>query len=61
MLLKAAVGNGENVKVRAWTKSEEDKLKAYLDQKMSIKAIKVLMNIRYEAVERKIKAKGWLV
>ena len=49
------------MKVHAWTKSEEDKLKVYLDQKMSIKAIKVLMNIRYKAVERKIKVKGWKV
>jgi hypothetical protein len=28
---------------------------------MSIKRIKVLMEIGYKAVERKIKEKGWLV
>jgi len=59
-LQKAGVGNGENVRLRQWTKTEEDKLKAYLDQRMTIKRIKVLMEIG-DAIERKIKEKGWLV
>jgi hypothetical protein len=57
----AGVGNGENVKIRAWSKSEEDELKAYLDQKMSLKAIGGLMKIGYAVVEKKIKEKGWEV
>jgi hypothetical protein len=60
-LQRAGVGNGENVKIRAWSKSEKDELKAYFDEKMSIRAIKVLMKMGYAAVERKIKEKGWEV
>ncbi len=49
------------MKIRAWSKSEKDELKAYFDEKMSIRAIKVLMKMGYAAVERKIKEKGWEV
>jgi hypothetical protein len=43
-------------------KAEEDKLKAYLDQKISVSKIsKEFMKIRYDAIVRKIKEKGWLV
>ena len=60
-LQKAGVGNGENVRIRQWKKSEEVKLKAYLGQRMSIGRIKVLMGIGYDIVEKKIKEEGWLV
>ena len=60
-LQKAGVGNGENVRIFQWLKTEEDMLKAYLDQRMIIKRIKMLMGIGYDCLEKKIKEEGWLV
>jgi hypothetical protein len=60
-LQKAGVGNGEDVRIRQWSKTEEDTLKAYLYQRISNKRIAVLMRMNFDVVEKKIKEKGWLV